>query len=48
VLKRLLHDLYDTNHRTLEMLVRERLEERGFLAPTAACLADPATPADRK
>ena len=30
-LQRLLYDLYDTNHRTLEMLLRERLEALGVI-----------------
>ena len=38
----LLHDLYDTNHRTLEELLRERLESLGFL-PTAPPCANPSS-----
>lgn len=32
-LELLLHDLYDTNHRTLEDLLRSRLESLGCLSP---------------
>jgi hypothetical protein len=42
-LERLLHDLYDTNHRTLEDLLRSRLESLGHLRPTH----DSARPGDR-
>jgi hypothetical protein len=33
-LERLLHDLFDTNHRTLEDELRSRLEALGHLTPT--------------
>ena len=37
----LLHDLYDTNHRTLEELLRERLESLGFLLTDPPCATPP-------